>query len=283
MPVATVKVPPAKVYDSAQRPPALLGTLRGLQSYSGLIRLLVVRDLTVRYKRSVLGVWWTVLNPLLTAGVMWFVFSNVFRFAVPGGVPFIVYLLSGLLVVNFFGQGLIVTGNSMVSSAAILTKVYVPPEVFAVSAAAAGAVNFLVALLPLLLFQLLLGVGVPWTVLLVPVPILLTLALITGAGLLVATVAVRFQDVMDLVAVGVTMLTYATPTFYPISIVPPHLQVFIKLNPLYWYVDVFRHLLYGGTLATPRAWLIVAATSLIVFVAGVLTFARRWRSLAVAL
>lgn len=273
----------AVVYDSADQPSALLGTLRGLVEYAGLIRLLVIRDLTVRYKRSVLGIWWTVLNPLLTAAIMWVVFSAVFRFAIPGGVPFIVYLLSGLLVVGFFGQGLIVTGNSMVSSTGILTKVYVPPQVFAVAAATAQSVNFMLSLLPLLLIQLLVGVGIPWTALLLPVPVVLLLALITGVGLLVATVAVRFQDMMDLVAVAVTLLTYATPTFYPISIVPDQYQLLIKLNPLYWYVDVFRHLLYGGDLGPGRAWAIVVVTSTVAFVGGVTLFARRWRSLAVML
>lgn len=261
----------------------MLGTLRSLAAYQGLIRLLIVRDLTVRYKRSALGVWWTILNPLLTAGVMWIVFSAIFRFAIPGGIPFIVYLLSGLLVVGCFGQGLIVTGNSMVNSTGILTKVYVPPEVFAVSAAAAQSVNFMLSLIPLLVIQVIVGVGVPWTALLLPVPIIALLALITGLGLLVATVAIRFQDVMDLVAVGVTLLTYATPTFYPINIVPEQYQLLIKLNPIYWYVDVFRHLLYGGDLGPGRGWLIMIITSTVALVLGVTTFARRWRSLAVML
>lgn len=271
------------VYDSEILPTPLMGTLRSLHEYSGLIRLLIVRDLTVRYKRSVLGVWWTILNPLLTAGVMWLVFSAVFRFAIPGGIPFIVYLLSGLLVVGFFGQGLIVTGNSMVNSTSILTKVYVPPQVFAVASSAAQSVNFLLSLLPLLLIQVIVGVGIPWTALLLPAPVVLLLALITGLGLMLATVAIRFQDVMDLIAVGVTLLTYATPTFYPISIVPEQYQFFVKLNPIYWYVDVFRHLLYGGDLGPGRAWAIIFVTSSVAFVGGVTLFARRWRSLAVML
>jgi ABC-2 type transport system permease protein len=275
--------PSEQVYDSAVRVSPLIGTVRGLWAYSGLIRLLVVRDLTVRYKRSVLGVWWTVLNPLLTASVLWVVFSQVFRFEIPGGVPFIVYLLSGLLVVTFYGQGLIVTGNSMVGSTNILTKVYVPPEVFALSAAAAQAVNFSLALVPLLLIQLVLGVGVPWTVLLLPFPVLALLALVTGTGLLVATVAVRFQDVMDLVAVFVTLLIYATPTFYPPSIVPERFRLLLELNPLFWYVDVFRNLLYGGTLPPWQSVLVVVVTASVALPLGVTVFARRWRTLAVML
>jgi ABC-2 type transport system permease protein len=270
------------VYDSAQRDSLLLGTARRVLEYRGLIRLLVARDLTVRYKRSVLGAWWTLLNPLFTAAIFWVVFNNFLRPRIPG-VPYIVYLISGLITVSFYSQGLIVTGNSMAHSASVLTKVYVPPEVFAVSAATAQAVNFFIALLPLLVIQVILGVGIPWTVVLVPLPALALLALVTGTGLLVATVAIRFQDVMDLIAVSLTMLLYATPTFYPISIVPERYRPLVKLNPLYWYVDVFRHVVYGGTVGPALGWLIIIVTSTGSLLLGVAVFAKRWKSLAVML
>lgn len=269
-------------YDSARRRAPLVQEVTNLWAYRGLLRLLVVRDITLRYKRSLLGVSWTLLNPLLTTGVLWLVFSQVFRFNTPG-VPFIVYLLSGVLVVNYFSQGMMSVSSSLVASAGILTKVYVPPEVFAASAAAAAAVNFGLSLIPLVVIQLLTGTGLPPTALLAVVPAVCVLALITGLGLLVATAAIRFTDALDLVGILVLLLGYLTPTFYPLSIVPPDFRVVIYSNPLYSFVAVFRELLYGGTYAPLWNWAVMMGTSAVFLALGAYVFSRRWPSLAAAL
>lgn len=270
------------VYDSDVRLPPLLDEADQLRRFRDLLKLLVVRDLTLRYKRSMLGVWWTLLNPLLTTAVMWVVFSNIFRFPT-GDVPFIVYLLSGVLLVTFFSQGLNNVGVSVVGSAGILTKVYVPPIVFAAAAAAAAAVNFAVSLLPLLVIQLATGTGIPTTAFLVPLPALALLAMVTGLGLLVSATAIRFADTLDLVAIFVVLIGYLTPTFYPVSIVPDHFRVFIELNPLYSYLLIFRSLVYEGDLGPWWAWCVMAVTALLALFAGTYVFSRRWRSLAVML
>jgi ABC-type polysaccharide/polyol phosphate export permease len=271
------------VYDSDARQPPILAEARHLHEFRGLLKLLVVRDITVRYKRSVLGLWWTLLNPLLTSAIMYLVFSQIFRFAVPGGVPFVVYLLSGVLLINFFALALNAVGVSLVSSAGIITKVYVPGEVFAVAAALAAGVNFLLSLVPLLVVLLITGVGIPWTIVLVPIPALAMLALVTGLGLLVATAAIRFHDTLDLVAVLVVLLGYLTPTFYPLAIVPERFQWVIEANPLYSYLTIFRELVYGAPAAPWWCWLVMLSTSLVALSLGAWTFSRRWRSLAVLL
>lgn len=273
----------ALVYDSDVRLPPLVNELVQLRRYRGLLRLLVVRDLTLRYKRSLLGVWWTILNPLLTTGVMWVVFSAIFRFQTPGNVPFIAYLLSGVLMVTLFQQGINVVGQSVVGSAAVLTKVYVPPEVFAVSAGVAAACNFMLALLPLLVIQLATGAGIPWTIVLVPIPVVAMLALVTGLGLLVATAAIRFADALDLVAIGVVTIGYLTPTFYPISIVPGRYRAAIEVNPIYSYLTVFRELCYGGPAAAWWMWVMMLATAAGALALGAWTFSRRWPHLAAML
>lgn len=271
------------VYDSDARLPPLLAEMTNVWQFRGLLKLLVTRDITLRYKRSMLGVWWTILNPLLTCAVMYIIFSAVFRFQIPGNVPYVVYLLSGVLLVGFFSQGVITVGNSLVSSANILTKVYVPPEVFAVSAAVAATVNFLLSVLPLLVLQVVLGVGIPWTILLVPLPVVAMLALIAGLGLLVATAAIRFNDVLDLTAVIVLLLGYLTPSFYPIEIVPDGFRPAVEANPLFSYLEVFRGLIYGGELAPFWNWAVMIGTSVVFLALGTYVFSRRWRSLAVML
>ena len=270
-------------YDSDQRRPPLVDEAVHLWQYRGLLQLLIVRDLTLRYKRSLLGVWWTLLNPLLTTAVMWVVFSAIFRFEIPGGVPYVLYLTSGVLLINFFAQGINTVGQSLVASSAVISKVYVPPEVFAVSAAAAAGSNFVISLVPLFLVALLTGWGVPMTAPLVILPALALLMLVTGLGLLVATAAIRFADTLDLAALGVVLLGYLTPTFYPISIVPEAYRTAFQFNPLYSYLVVFRDVGYGGSAAPWWAWVVMGTTSLGALAVGTYVFSRRWRSLAAML
>jgi ABC-type polysaccharide/polyol phosphate export permease len=269
------------VYDSDQARRPLVSELRNLWNYRGLLRLLVTRDLTVRYKRSTLGVWWTLLNPLLFMAVLWMVFGQFFRFEIPGDVPYIVYLLSGIVFITFFSQGLIATGSSIVNSSSILTKVFVPPEVFALSSSVAALANFGISLLPLLAVQLITGVGVPWTVLLVPLPALCMLMLVAGLGLLVASAAVFFYDVLDLTAVGVQILTYLTPTFYPISIVPDQFVPVVQANPLYSFLLVFRGFVYEGVFAPGWAFAVMIGTAVGFLLLGAWVFARSWKSLVI--
>lgn len=272
-----------QVYDSAVGVTPIVTPLRRLVEHRGLLGLLVVRDLTVRYKRSLLGVWWTLLNPLLTTAVMFLVFSQIFRFELPDGEPFAVYLLSGVLIGAFFNQGVVAVGTSMTASASVLTKVYVPAEVFAVAAGSATAVNFLIGLLPLLLVQLLTGIGIAVSVPLVALVGLSLMLLVTGLGLLVAVAAVKFDDTLNLVTVTLTLVTYLAPTFYPKTIVPDQYRLFIELNPLTSYVDTFRTAVYGATSASPADWAVVSALGVLVLALGSWQFTRSWPTMAARL
>jgi ABC-type polysaccharide/polyol phosphate export permease len=269
------------VYDSDEPRTPLLTEARNLWRYRGLLRLLVVRDLTVRYKRSTLGVWWTLLNPLLTMGVMWVVFSRFFKFTIPG-VPFSVYLLSGILLVTFFSQGVMAVGAAVVNNASVLSKVHVPAEIFSFSAATAAAVNFLLSLIPLLIIQLIAGVGIPWTVFLVVIPVICLLALVSGLGLILASGAVHFFDLLDLTSVFIQLIGYLTPTFYPVEgFIPPEYQPLIFANPLYSYLLVFRGFVYEGVFAPWWAFAVMGGTALGALALGVWVFSRSWKSLVV--
>ena len=279
-PALKASVPPA-VYDSARRSPLLVTELANFWNYRALIRLLVTRDVLVRYKRSFLGVWWTLLNPLLTMSVMWLVFSHIFRLAVGvSGIPFVVYLLSGVILIIFLQQGVDAVASSIVTNTPVLSKVYVPAEAFALSAGLAGAINLLLGAIPLLIFQLALGVGIPWTILLVPLPVLALLCLCIGLGLVVASIAVRFHDVLDLNRVILLLVGYMTPVFYPITIIPPTFRRVIEFNPVYYDLALFRSLIYGGSLASWQTWVGAFASGVFVLSVGLAVFARNWRTAA---
>lgn len=268
-------------YDSDQPRRMIVSEINNLRRYWGLLRLLVQRDLTVRYKRSMLGVWWTLLNPLLTVAVMWAVFSTIFRFEIPGDIPYVVYVLSGVMLITFFSQGVVASGSSIVGSAGILSKVYVPAEVFAVAPALAALVNFGINILLLLVVQLIAGVGIPLTVLLAPVPLLFLAMFVAGLGMMVASLAVAYRDVLDIVGVLLTLAMYATPGFYPVTIVPDQFLFLIYLNPLYSYLEVFRGLIYGASFAPGWMWAVMVGTACAALLGGAWSFSRSWRRLAV--
>jgi ABC-type polysaccharide/polyol phosphate export permease len=271
-------------YDSDTRRRPIVTEFQNFWRYRGLIRLLVVRDLTVRYKRSVLGVSWTILNPIFTIAILWVVFSNFFRFGIEGE-PYVVYLSAGILLATYFSQGLIAAGSAIINSRGVLIKMYIPPEIFSLAAGVAAATHFVLSLVPLFGLQLLLGVGIPWTVILVPIPLICMLMLVTGLGLLVASAAVFFQDVLDITQVITQLLNYLIPTFWTISLIEnaPLALLLVKVNPVYSYLVVFRAWAYGGIF--PPAWNLVmmSASAVIALALGVYIFSRNWRRVVVRL
>lgn len=265
------------VYDSGLRPRPLVDELTNLWRYRGLLGVLVRRDIVVRYKRSLLGVWWTLLDPLLTTLVLWIVLSQVFRASIPG-VPYVIYLYSGVLVYRYFEHATMSVGHSLVDSSGVLSRIYAPAEVFSMSSALAAGFNFAVGLIPLVLLLLLHGVSLPWTALLIPLPALGVLMLAAGVGLALASIAVRFYDVLSFAQVGLFLLGWLTPTFYPIDAVGDRFRLVIELNPLYHYLEVFRGLAYEGSFAPWWSWLVVAVASVVAFGGGAWVFARSWRT-----
>lgn len=269
------------VYDSAQPRGTLTSVFSNLWSYRGLLRLLVRRELTVRYKRSTLGVWWTLLNPLLTTAVLWLVFGLIAgRFGNQDLTePYVVYLLAGVIMMGFFSQTVLATGSAITGSKDILSKVYVPPEVFAFATALAGLINFLISSALLVVAAIVSDQGIAFTALLSPIPILAMLALIAGLGLLIASAAVWFFDVLDLTRVLIQLLYYLTPVFWTLSFIPDWAHPLVFANPLYSYLEVFRDVTYRGVLSPWWQWAMMLATATVALGSGVWVFTRAWKSL----
>ena len=244
--------------------------------YAQLIRLLVGRELTLRYKRSVIGIGWTLLNPMLTSFVLWVVFSFVFASRLPGTQQYAPYLMAGILLNTFFSQGVTLSAESIANNGPVLTKIYVPPQVFSISTALAGLVNFFIGMIPLAVVCLISGQPVAWTMPLVLV-VGVCLALLTaGIGLTLSILYIRFDDSRNIVNVMLMILMYFTPVFYPISILSERLQKIIVLNPLTSYLDVFRWAFSNNAVATLSDWIFMISTSLISIVIGTFVFRKYW-------
>ena len=272
-----------EVYDSAARETPIISQLRGVYERRGLLRLLVARDLTVRYKRSVLGIWWTLLNPLLTTTVFFFVFNTVFKAKMTHGTIFLPYLLSGILCMTFFSQSMTMAADAIAQSSSILTKVYVRPEIFAFSTTIAGAINFLFGMVPLTAVLLFYGKMPSYKAPLVLIFVLSMTLLTTGLGLLLSIAYVNFDDSRSIIGIFLMLLQYMTPVFYPISALGPHTQRVIKLNPLTSYMQVLRSVWGNNGSATMGDWIYMIGSAVVVFLLGMYYFQKKWSGLVAKL
>jgi len=255
------------IYDSAAPRPTVVADLRAVWRSRGLLGVLVARDLAVRYKRSVLGVWWTLLNPLLETIVLWIVFSHIFRFATPG-VPYSVFVLSGILVLTSFQQTVIGAAGAMLLQSELLRKVRVAPALFSLSTAMANLITFAFTLLPLAVVMAIAGVAPnPALPLIVPV-VLALVGTAFGFGLALAPIVARFPDTLNLLRIALTLLGYLAPIFYPIAIVPEKYRIIVELNPLYHFVTLFRVLLFGDGLGSGWSWLAIAVSTTVCVAVG---------------
>ena len=223
--------------------------LASFNRFKHLLRLLVKRDFISRYRKSVLGVLWSLLNPLLTMLVMTLVFSQIFRFQIE---YFPVYLLSGQIIFGFFSESTTLAMNSVISSEGIIKKVYVPKYIFPVSRVLSSLVNLLFSVLAFLLVFTITRVPFKITMLLIPIPIIYAFVFSLGVAMLLSSMAVFFRDLTYLYGVLITLLMYLTPLFYPVEILPEWLIPFMGFNPLYHFIDYIRDLALRGTV--PNLW-----------------------------
>ncbi len=238
---------PAKpIYDSAAHALPALSELRELRQYRFLLFQLIRRDLVARYKRSILGVAWTMLNPLGTMLIMTLVFSNLFKSV----ESYPVYILSGLIVWNFFSQGTNAAMVGLIWGGSLMQRIYLPRTIFGVSAIGTALVNLLISLIPLTLVMLITGTHISLTVLFLPVSILLLTAFTLGFGLLLSALAIYFPDVAEMYQILLTAWMYLTPIIYPEEIIPERFLGLYRLNPMYWMVKLFRLPIYYGRIPT---------------------------------
>ena len=214
--------------------------------YRGLLKQLVSRDIKLKYRRSMLGYVWSVLNPLLTMLVMTIVFSTFFRFDI---INFPVYLLSGQIVFSFFSTATNMSCFSILGNGALIKKTYVPKYIFVFSKVTSAFVDYAFSLAALLLVMLITKASFSIYNLLFIIPSLEVYLFSLGIGLLLAQANVFFRDIQYIYSVLVTALSYLTPLFYPISILPDGVKIFVtKFNPLFFYTNLFRQCIYENKL-----------------------------------
>jgi ABC-2 type transport system permease protein len=260
------------IYDSGIKRSKALEELIEAYRYRNLIAQLVRRDVLTRYKRSVLGVAWTMLNPLGMMLVLTIAFSQLFG----GTRAYPAYVLSGLIAWNFFSQTTTAGINQMVWGGGLLSRIYIPRTVFVLSSIGTGIVNLLLSMVPLIIVLLITGTPIRAAVLFLPVAIVALAAFSLGVGLLISTWAIYYYDVAEMYQIALTAWMYLTPIIYPAEIVPESMRIWLfTLNPMYHLVGLFRSPLYAGEF--PEVSQIAAALgiAILTLVAGWIVFSRK--------
>lgn len=268
---ASAALPVTELRNRARTRPTFTGELRSLREFSHLVRNLVYRDLTVRYKRSVLGFLWTMLNPLLLMLIFVVVFSSLFRFDL---IHYQTYFLSAFLPWTFFAQTTTGAMASLAWNGALMKRVRVPKTIFAVTSTISGLINLALSLVPLFAIMLFVGAPLRPSLLFLPVSFAIAGVMTLGFALALSALSVFFTDVREMYGVAVQALMYLTPIMYPLSIVPPRYLPVIIANPMLYLVELFRAPIWGGRLPALEAILISAGVALAALAAGWFIFRR---------
>ena len=242
-----------------------------MKRYKFLLQQLVLRDFKVKYKRSFLGIIWSLLYPLMMMGVMAIIFSNVFRFSVPG-VNYLVYLMTGLVMFNYFSEASNLAMGSVVANFSLINKIYIPKYIFPLAKCLFVGINFLLTLIPLYLVIILTGQGINIYHLLLPYAILCLFMFTLGMSFILSTITVFVRDMFYIYGIVMTIWTYFTPIMYDISILGDKLQNLFKLNPLYQYIDFARTIILYGEIPSLESFIVCLGSSLLVLLIGVVTF-----------
>lgn len=240
--------------------------------FQPLLKELIARDIKVKYRKSVLGVLWTLLNPLFMMIVLSVVFSNLFKFDVE---YFPVYLLSGQLIFNFYSEVTTCSMSAIIDNGPLIKKVYVPKYLFILARTFSSTINLLASFTALIVVMLAMRVELHYTVLLVWIPLAFIVAFSLGMGLLLSAIAVKFRDIMHLYSVFVTALMYLTPVIYPMSILPEWLKPIVLLNPLTNILQMFRGVMMYNSLPGIKSILIAAVECVVMLVIGLYVFYKR--------
>jgi len=211
--------------------------------YRWLLQELVSRDLKIKYRRSILGYLWSILNPLLMMVVLTIVFSTMFRFDIPN---YPVYLLAGQLLFVFFSESTTMAMNSIINGASLIKKVYLPKYIFPLSRVLSSFTTMVFSLLALFIVMVATSATFYPTLVLIPLVLLYMLLFSLGVSLILAVAVVYFRDMQHLYGVFLSALNYLTPIFYPASVLPEWLKPYMVLNPLYNFVELFRKILLYG-------------------------------------
>ena len=251
------------------------GIISNFKRYWFLMSQLISRDFKVKYKRSVLGVVWSLLYPLLMMAVMAIGFSNVFKMSTPG-VSYLAYLLIGLTYFNYFSEASNLAMSSVVGNFSLINKVYMPKYIFPFSKCIFVGINFLLTLIPLYIVILATGTGLCWQHILLPYSFICLFLFTVGMGFVLSTISVFLRDMFYIYGIIITIWTYLTPIMYDInSIGNSTLQFLMKFNPMYQLINFARTIILYHNTPTLGQFAGCGVSALIILLLGIFIFKKK--------
>lgn len=240
--------------------------------FKPLLAELVSRDIKIKYRRSVLGVLWTILNPLCMMIILSIVFSSIFKFDVEN---FPLYVLSGQVVFNFFSDATTTSMTSILFNASLIKKVYVPKYLFVLARMFSSLINLMASLCALLTMMIVMRIELYWQIVFSVIPLVMLFGFSLGVGLLLAALTVRFRDIMHLYAVFTTGLMYLTPVIYPITVLPDTIRKIVMLNPLTNYLIMFRNTIFDQMMPTAESVFVGLVEMIVMLALGLWVFYKK--------
>jgi lipopolysaccharide transport system permease protein len=252
--------------------PWQLVDLKELWAFRELLYIFTWRDIKLRYKQTVIGVLWVVLQPVVNT-VIFTVFFGNFAKIPSGSLPYPVFVLLGLVFWGFFSASLSHAASIFIENEQLVKKVYFPRELLPISTIGTAFVDFLVTMLVLLVLLVVYRVTPYWQFFaFLPLAILITVLTTAGLGLLLASVNIKYRDVRYVIPFFLQTLIFVTPVIYPLNIVRPSFQYLLALNPMTGVIDTLRSTLSSGTVTHPEMLALAFVSSVIMFVVGLLYF-----------
>lgn len=255
--------------------PALLRRLirPGSRRWVELIRNLAVRDVETRYKHSLLGLYWALINPLVMALIYSFLFGTIFH-ASSKPIPYVVFLLTGLTFWNLFNNGVMSATVSITGNAQLLAKLYFPRVVLPTAAVLARLIDFAFSFVVLLVFVAVYRVPLHWSFLLLPLVLVPQILFTLGISFLTAALNVLYRDMNQLIGLFLMLWMYLTPVMYPATNLPVDFQAVMFLNPMGNFVEMERDLLFVGHIGHPSYIWAVLVWTVFVYALGLRVFKR---------
>ena len=253
--------------------------LKELWQYRELLGFLAWRDITVRYKQTVVGVGWAFIRPFITMVVMTVVFGKIAKLP-SDGVPYAVLTFCALVPWQFFATGFAETSNSIVGNGHMVSKIYFPRLILPIASTAVATIDFLVSFVFLIALMLFYGVAMTPRVAALPLFILLGILFMLGLGIWFATLYVRYRDVRHFIPFIVQLGLYVSPVAFSTSIVPPKWRLLYSLNPMVAVIDGFRWSLLGTTKLYMPGVILSLTISVLLLITGVVYFKNTERDFA---
>ena len=252
--------------------------LKEVWRYRDLLRILTVRDIKVRYKQTVLGATWAVLQPLLTMLIFSLFFGRLAGMP-SDGIPYPLFAYAGLLPWTFFSNAVSNSGNSLVGNSNLITKVYFPRLIIPIASVASGLLDFAIAFVLLVIMILYYGVSITANLIMLPVLVVMTALLAVGIGGWLSALNVKYRDIRYALPFFVQLGLFVTPIIYPLTLLPERWRWLLTINPLAAQIEGYRSAFFGRPFDWPALAISFAITLVIVIYAGY-SFRRMERSFA---